>query len=138
MWTALLASSSSLGPPIDAHELFNSKLVLEMKAWPSLNPKCSANSSPFDSPLLHRRTLGKMHITPACATPKQPMVQLCETKSRYCECCKTHFTDMKMVSYTGCGIILYYKIDFWAAQYKLVLYHPYLNMYYIYIYIYII
>ena len=53
-------------------------LVLEMKAWPSLNPKCSANHSPFDSPLLHGRILGKKHITPACATPKQPVAQLRE------------------------------------------------------------
>ena len=90
-------------------------LVLEMKAWPSLNPKCSANHSPFDSPLLHGRILGKKHITPACATPKQPVAQLREATSGYCECCKTHFMDMKMVSYT---VIVFYTIKLICGQFK--------------------
>lgn len=75
-------------------------LVFEVKAWPTPNVHCSPEDSPFDSPLprkdkAKRQTEKPVRLTPA--TPKQPVVPL-ENKPGYCECCKAHFRDVKMVS----------------------------------------
>ena len=75
-------------------------LVREMKTWPVLNLNCSAGSSPFDSPLLqklHKRRVRKTLVAPSCAIPRLNMDSI-ERKPGYCECCKTHFADMKMAS----------------------------------------
>lgn len=69
-------------------------LVIEVKAWPTPNVNCSPEGCPFDSPPPRKEKARKQ---PAPATPKQSVVPL-EKKPGYCECCKAHFTDMKMVS----------------------------------------
>ena len=76
-------------------------LVLEVKAWPTPNLQCSPEGSPFDSPPHKEKTrLAERPVRLARVTPKQPVVPLEEKKAGYCECCRAHFTDAKMVCLT--------------------------------------
>ena len=72
-------------------------LVFEVKVWPTPNVHCSPEGSPFDSPPPRKERAKKRTERQAPAPPKQSAVPF-EKKPGYCECCKAHFTDMKMVS----------------------------------------
>ena len=71
-------------------------LVFEVKVWPTPNVHCPPEGSPFDSPPPRKERAKKQAERPA--PPKQSVVPL-EKKPGYCECCKVHFTNMKMVSF---------------------------------------